>query len=222
MNFLILAAAGSGTRLESQVPKQFHELEGKPLYQHSLWMLDSLCAEAIVVVPGAWLARVGSEVSRLSWADRVRVIEGGRTRQDSVWHGLQQLPGEHGWVLVHDAARPFASAPLVDRVLQGARSCGACVPGIPVSETVKEVEGTWVRRTLDRSRLRIVQTPQGFQLGLLKKAFAEAMKEGFQGNDEASLVERIGNSVQVVEGEIGNLKITWPQDLAVSRRRSSE
>ncbi len=213
MNYLILAAAGTGARFGSEIPKQFQSLDGRPLYLHSLATIEPFCQSGAVVVPPDWVERVRRELESLSWKERFQVVAGGAERQQSVWRGLRGLAAREGLVLVHDAARPFVSAALVQQNLRGAEQRGACIPAVAVADTIKEVEGSRVRRTLDRGTLRAVQTPQGFRLDLLISAFESAIKEGFIGTDEATLVERLGEPVAVVPGEQGNKKITWPEDL---------
>jgi 2-C-methyl-D-erythritol 4-phosphate cytidylyltransferase len=208
---LILAAAGSGTRFGASVPKQFVSLDGVPVYLRALTAFQPHVSETIVVVPALWREQVTRELA--GYAGRICVHAGGPKRQDSVWLGLQQLSGEVKTVLVHDAARPFVSSALIRRVLDAARRSGAAIPGLPVSETVKAVEGGRVVQTLDRTRLVLVQTPQAFARSLLAQAFERAVAEGVYATDEASLVERMGAAVTVVEGEPGNVKITWKEDL---------
>ncbi len=210
---LILAAAGSGTRFGSPVPKQFIPWAGRPLYQASLLRFARFIAEASVVVPSDWVGLIQGELDALGLSSQARAVAGGRERQDSVYQGLLQLGPSIRWVLVHDAARPFVSSRLIEIVLESTRLHGACVPGLPVSETVKEVAGDRVVKTLDRGRLRLIQTPQGFERNLLKTALERAIGEGFLGTDEASLVERLGSPVKVTPGEPGNVKVTWKEDL---------
>lgn len=210
---LILVAAGTGSRFGSTVPKQFLEFRGKPLYQHSLDIFEGLCSDIVVVVPSSWRNRVMRELQDAG-KTRVLVAAGGFERQDSVACGLSKLPVGPEVILIHDAVRPLVSEGLVRRVIEGTRSRGACVPGVPVSETVKEVgEDLTVKRTLDRDLLRLIQTPQGFERGLLSRALEAAAKDGFYGTDEATLVERVGDPVAVVPGDPGNIKVTWPEDL---------
>ncbi len=210
---LILAAAGSGTRFGSLVPKQFVPFQGRPLYQASLLRFAPVVAEAVVVVPADWVDAIQAELDSLGLVCQARAVAGGRERQDSVHQGLLKLGAAIRWVLVHDAARPFVTARLIEAVVQSARLHGACVPGVPVAETVKEVSSDRVVKTLDRACLRLIQTPQGFERNLLKTALERAIREGFLGTDEATLVERIGSPVQVTPGEPGNVKVTWKEDL---------
>jgi 2-C-methyl-D-erythritol 4-phosphate cytidylyltransferase len=208
---LILAAAGSGSRFGSTVPKQFLPLDGVPVYLRSLEPFESQVSQAVVVVPPDWKQRVSCE-TRTLWAGRVSVQAGGDQRQDSVKRGLAALPSVD-IVLVHDAARPFVTTDLIQRVIDETRRSGACIPGLAVSQTVKEVAGSIVVRTLDRARLVLAQTPQGFRRDLLLKAFQQAEEDGFYGTDESILLERLGMPVTVVEGEPGNIKITFRNDV---------
>ncbi|MFB3903029.1 MAG: 2-C-methyl-D-erythritol 4-phosphate cytidylyltransferase [Acidobacteriota bacterium] len=208
---LILAAAGAGSRFGSTVPKQFIPLDGVPVYLRSLEAFEPLVDHAVVVVPAGWIDRVACDM-RERWPGRIRVEAGGEQRQDSVRRGLLALPPVE-IVLVHDAARPYVSRTLIKRVLDESWRSGACIPGLPVSQTVKEVAGSTIVRTLDRRRLVLAQTPQGFRREILWRAFEAAEKDGFFGTDESILVERIGLPVSVVEGEPGNIKITFRQDM---------
>ncbi|HSR69704.1 MAG TPA: 2-C-methyl-D-erythritol 4-phosphate cytidylyltransferase [Acidobacteriota bacterium] len=213
MTGLVLAAAGSGRRFGSEVPKQFLELRGRPLYLHSLETFLTYCGCAVVVVPPDHVDQAEGEVKNLQGGERILVRPGGEQRQDSVRRGLEALPEDADLVLVHDAARPFCSSALIERVIESARLHGGCIPVLPLSDTVKEVEEGQVVRTLERSRLRRVQTPQGFRRPILEEAVRRAAQDGFVGTDEASLVERLGRPVRTVEGEAANVKITWREDL---------
>lgn len=210
---LILAAAGSGSRFGIDTPKQFLRIGKTPVYLLAFASFSSRVSETVIVVPSAWCASVRREVESSLSEFPVRVVEGGTRRQDSVYRGLLALKDEMDMVLVHDAARPFVSGRLVDRVIQKTRVGGACVPAVPVSDTIKEVELDQVSRTLERTRLRHIQTPQGFHRILLLRAFEKAGRENFDATDEASLVENLGEKVYTVEGEPSNRKINWKEDL---------
>ena len=206
---LILAAAGAGSRFGGEVPKQFSSLRGRPLYLHALEPFLEFFEEAVMVVPEAWKARVEKQIRSLPYRGRLILEVGGEQRQDSVYRGLSRLSDSIQLVLVHDAARPFVSMGLIARVLEQTRQSGACLPVVPLRDTVKEVASDRVVRTVDRGR----QTPQGFEINLLRKALVQAQKEGFYGTDEASLVERLGSPVHVVPGDSENIKVTWKEDL---------
>lgn len=215
---LILAAGGSGSRFGAEIPKQFALLDGKSVYLHSLETFLPMVAEIAVVAPQQWIARVTEEIGKLEAPNRIMVQIGGDHRQESVQNGLRRLSSEIRWVLVHDAARPFVSRALVEKVLERMRQTGAAIPVVSVHDTVKEVEAERVIGTLDRSRLRLAQTPQGFRRDLLERAFAAAKTERFLGTDESALVERLGEKVHWVEGESSNIKITWRSDLKAPDR----
>lgn len=208
---LILAAGGTGSRFGSGTPKQFLPFEGRPLYLHALSRFSGFVSRMVVVVPANRLERVEAEVRDLPTPE-IRVVSGGATRQCSVERGLQALPVEIEYVLVHDAARPFVSRELITAVSEGMRRFDACIPVLPVCDTVKEIAEGAVVRTIPREHLGLAQTPQGFLTSLLRRAVEQAQGDQVHGTDEASLVERLGVAVQVVQGDPGNVKITWSQD----------
>jgi len=210
---LVLAAAGSGSRFGSDTPKQFLPLEGKALYLHALENFSSFFEVAVLVLPQGWEERVETQVKSLSYRDRLILEVGGPRRQDSVYQGLNRLGADIEMVLVHDAARPFTSSKLISSVIEQTRQHEACVPVVPVRDTLKQVSDGRIVRTLDREGLSLVQTPQGFEIKLLKRAFQQAIQDGFYGTDEATLVERLGSPVHVVAGESSNLKVTCKEDL---------
>lgn len=196
-------------------PKQFHPLHGKPLLLWTLERLGSLAfVEGIIaVVPANAVCAVKTLLNRLPDRPPVTVIEGGARRQDSVLAGLRALPETCRWVLIHDGVRPFASADLFRRTYEAALRCGAAVCACRAVETVKVVHDGWVRATVPRDRLWLVQTPQVFRRDLLEDAFGTAEAQGWEATDDASLVERLGIRVAVVDGEKTNIKITTPDDL---------
>ena len=220
----VLLAAGSGTRLASAaggVKKQFLRLDGRPLYWRSLRAF-ARCPEVagvVVVFPPADLAAAQAELDALRAREdpgvAVVTAPGGVRRQDSVASGLAALPRACRFVLVHDAARPFADPPLIGRVIDALLAGKkAVIPVLPVTDTIKEMSGGVVARTFDRNALAAVQTPQGFELSLLRQAFAHA-GEDFDVTDDASLVEHFGQDVTTVAGASENRKITNPEDLAL-------
>ncbi|MEJ2077232.1 MAG: 2-C-methyl-D-erythritol 4-phosphate cytidylyltransferase [Acidobacteriota bacterium] len=209
---LILAASGSGTRFGSDVPKQFLPFDGRPLYLHALRRFSGFVGRAVVAVPATWVERVEKEVQG-SIPVSIEVIAGGGTRQSSVEKGLKALPIEIEYVLVHDAARPFVSRDLIVAVSEGMRRFDACIPVLPIRDTVKEIADTAIVRTIPRERLGLAQTPQGFRASLLRRAVEQAQGDRVYGTDEAFLVERLGITVRVVQGDPENVKITWSQDL---------
>ncbi len=214
MTGLILAAAGSGSRFGSQIPKQFLRMGGERLYRLALDPFLPFLDEAVILVPDDWIEMVRQELSGGASRDKkLQVVPGGRHRQDTVSRGLQLLSPPVEVVLVHDAARPFVDAPLIARVIRTVRRGSAAVPILKIRDTVKEVVSGRVERTLERERLGLAQTPQGFPAEVLKEALRQAGQDHFYGTDEASLVERIGMEVQAVEGDPRNLKVTFEGDL---------
>ena len=225
----IILAAGEGsrmTRATGGIAKQFLLWKGFPLYWHSA-LTFRYCARIaglVFVFPASYLEQ---EKARLHELDAVHplglpwlAVPGGALRQDSVRQGLHALQGKANaaWVLIHDTARPFASATLANRVLDSLEA-GACgvIPGIPVTDTIKIVRNNMVETTPERAQLRAVQTPQGFRTDLLAAAHRKAQDEGWQVTDDASLLERCGYLIQVVDGEPQNHKITHPGDLNMLR-----
>jgi 2-C-methyl-D-erythritol 4-phosphate cytidylyltransferase len=215
----VVVAAGSGTRLPGSVEKQFAPLRGRPVVVRALEALAAAReVEAIVlVVPRGREEFARAEMVIAHRVPRVAaVVAGGATRGASVRLGLAAVPASTDWVIVHDAARPLATAALVGRVLEGARETGAAVPAMPVADTLKRADGGVVIDTLDRDGLWAVQTPQAFGQRTLLAAHARAEKEGWETTDDAALVERAGGRVRIVEGERWNIKITEAGDLVVA------
>ena len=210
---LVLAAGGTGSRFGSKIPKQFTELQGQPLYLHALNRFAEFVDQAVIVVPKNWKVIISKQLAVLPYHEKLVLQTGGLKRQESVYRGVLSLTDEMRIILVHDAARPFVSRALISRVIQGVRVRGTCVPTMRLSDTVKQVHGDRILQTLDRDNLRLAQTPQGFKAALLKKALQQALKEGFWGTDESSIVQRVGVEVFVIPGEKGNIKVTWNKDL---------
>jgi len=209
----LIVAAGSGVRFGG--PKQFALLEGRPLVEWSCaaFQTHPHVDGIVLVLPDA----AGGEEYLRRFPKILQVVPGGPRRQDSVAAGFSRLrAGETKLVLVHDGARPFVSAGLIDRVLEAAERTGAAVPVVFSEDTLKDVEGGRVVRTIDRGRVGRAQTPQGFRHELLARALAEAGREGVTGTDEAFLIERLGAPVEAVTGEPENIKITTLLDLAAA------
>ena len=221
--FIILPAAGLGTRMAGPQPKQFLALQGVPILIHSLRAFASVerVTAIYVAVRNTEMERVQAQIAEYGFTDRVHVVEGGDNRQESVSHALAALPAEaDDIVLVHDAVRPLIDAATIDRTIDAVAEFGAAIVGMPAIDTIKQVErtahGALITSTIPREYVVLAQTPQGFRYGLLKRAFAEATADGFVGTDEASVVERAGNPVAVVHGSQVNLKITQPGDLELA------
>ena len=222
----ILPAAGMGTRMGADTPKQFLELDGAPILIHTLRKIASctLVTDIIVATRADEVQRLQERVSKEKFAQQVRVVKGGDSRQESVAEALRIVPEDTEIVLVHDAVRPFVTVEQITRVIEEARRCEAAILGIPAMDTVKEVKRAslpedvaLITGTIPRERLVLAQTPQVFTLKVLKEAFAKAQADGVNASDEAGLVERLGRDVHVVLGSERNMKITKPADMDLAR-----
>jgi 2-C-methyl-D-erythritol 4-phosphate cytidylyltransferase len=221
----IVPAAGRGERLGPGAPKALRLLGGVPMLVHAVRNLAAARHVSLVVVaaPPDQAGEVRALLADHHAGAPLRVVAGGATRRESVRAALAALPDEVGIVLVHDAARPLAPVELVDAVAAAVRAgADAVVPGLPVTDTVKRVEGEVVVETLDRSALRAVQTPQGFRRAVLEEA--HLFPDALDATDDAGLVERAGHPVVVVAGADEAFKVTRPLDLLLaevvwSRRR---
>jgi 2-C-methyl-D-erythritol 4-phosphate cytidylyltransferase/2-C-methyl-D-erythritol 2,4-cyclodiphosphate synthase len=217
---VIIVAAGRSARMGAGEPKQLRDLGGRTIVRRSIDTFDAHPAvgRLVVVLPPDLLPGAAAVVGKT--ARPCAVVAGGDRRQDSVRSGLAALPADIDVVLVHDAARPFADAALVDRVIAGARETGAAVPAVQARDTVKRVgrDGRTVQSTLPRQEIWLAQTPQGFRRAVLDEAVALGAR-GVEATDEAMLAEQAGHRVVVVPGDERNVKITTPEDLAEARRR---
>ncbi len=213
----IVPAAGSGNRMGRELSKQYLSLGGMPLLVHTLKVFEEcpLVDGLLVVVPAQDVEFV-RDTFLLPW--RLKkvdgVIAGGKERQDSVRAGIEALDGETDLVIIHDAVRPFITIELISQCVLAAREEGAVTAGVPVKDTVKEVapDGR-VLKTFDRSLMWLTQTPQAFRRDIIENAHRAAVRDGFRGTDDTSLVERLGIAVRMIRGEYSNIKITTPDDL---------
>jgi 2-C-methyl-D-erythritol 4-phosphate cytidylyltransferase len=209
---VIIVAAGEGQRFGA--PKQFIPLADKAVLEWCLELFEKHIQVAKIILV------LMSDVQKKEYKERYRkithVVTGGEHRQDSVFAGFNQIdPSETDYVLIHDGVRPLVSHELVNRVINATKRSGAAIPVIPVEDTVKLIEGDKIMDTLDRTKIRRVQTPQGFSYQVLKTALSRARDEEYFGTDEATLVERMGGEVALVEGDPKNIKITTPDDLRI-------
>lgn len=213
----IIVAAGRGKRLGSSLPKQFLKVRGRTILEMSVEAFEqNKYVDEIFVAANADYCELTEKLCR-GFSKLKKIVAGGAERQDSVRAALDCLRGENGIVLVHDAARPFVSEAVINAVIEGTADFGAAIPTVPVKDTIRQVDGTG-SRTLQRETLARVQTPQGFRISLLKHAFEKAQAEGFLGTDDASLVERMGINISMVQGEDANRKITTREDLETEMR----
>jgi len=222
----IVPAAGLGTRMGADQPKQFLELDGMPLIIFTLRRLAvcSAITEFLIATRAEDMMWLQDKVAKAALGRPARVIHGGDSRQQSVANALAQVDPATEIVLVHDAVRPFVTPDQVDRVIAEARARGAAILGIPAIDTVKEVKRAslpedvaLISATISRERIVLAQTPQAFSYALIRDAFRKAEQDGMTGSDEAVLVERMGRDVYVVLGSERNLKITRPADMELAR-----
>lgn len=221
---VILAAAGSGRRMGLGMNKAFLLLEGVPVIAHNLRQVSGVPeVERVIVVVRPDEVEEGTAIIKKYQHEyypdlRWELTAGGNERQDSVANALDIIKETEGYVAVHDGARPFATPDVFDRVFAAAKNSGAAVAGVPVKDTTKVVAASGkVLETLERSKLRAIQTPQIFRLSLLREAYEKLRKENLQVTDDAGAVELLGADVVVAEGSYTNNKITTPDDLVWAR-----
>jgi len=217
----IILAAGSGERFRGSLPKQFQKLAGRTLLEICLERFQAHPGiDGIVLVcPAAQLAQAAKTVSTGHFAKVVKVIAGGKTRQESSFAGVTAIPAGVKNVLIHDAARALVPAGIITRVLAALKSEQAVIAVLPAADTIVRVDAAaMVTAVLDRAKLSIVQTPQGFRLEVIRQAHEQAKADGFgNASDDGSLVLRYKLAPLVtVLGDPGNIKITYPQDLAMA------
>ncbi len=221
-NAAIVVMAGRGLRAfeNGSVEKQYADLGGKPMYMHCLMSIaghDSIDF-LVLVVPGGKEEFTRSQVLRMMPHVHVdSIVAGGARRQDSVRIGLDRIPDNTDNVLIHDAARPFLSRELVDRVLRQAALCGACSAAVSPTDTIARRNEKLLGENVDRDSFYLLQTPQCFKSDLLRKAHEKAVSDSALANDDAELVARAGHDVHVVEGNRMNFKITTPADMSIAR-----
>jgi 2-C-methyl-D-erythritol 4-phosphate cytidylyltransferase len=219
----ILVAAGSGIRMKSSLPKQYHLLDGLPMLCHPLLSIDA-CGEiddiVLVLSEKDFDYCRGNVLRPLNLQKPVKCVTGGAERQESVFNGLAEIgtwDRDTDVVVIHDGVRPFIRPQELSACVRQARASGACILGIPVSDTLKRVNpsGT-IDKTLERDAVWRAQTPQAFRYPLIKRAHEYARQESFSGTDDAVLVERLGWDVTILEGSRRNIKITTPEDLMLA------
>lgn len=223
---LLLPAAGVGRRMGSDRNKLLMMLSARPILAWTLQAAVDSSIEWIGIIcqpvdrPDieAMVQPLIDEMKRVGMAKPIEFIQGGDTRQQSVYNGLQALPAEATHVLIHDGARCLATPELFNRCAQAAVKTQGFIAAVPVKDTIKQVDDQrMITHTPDRAQLWAAQTPQGFEVALLKQCHDRGQAEGWQVTDDAALLEKCGVPVSIVEGEETNLKVTTPVDLAIAQ-----
>ena len=222
MNSVIVAAAGKGVRLGASCAKPYVEIRGVPLLVRTVGRFEAIPAidEIVVVVDPAGVDRATALLEKGGARAKVRaVVAGGARRQDSVREGLRAVSEEAAIVLVHDGARPFFSERSAVESIGAAEKTGGAIVAVPLSDTLKRVSGDRIiQETVPRGGLWRAQTPQTFRCSLLREAYEKAYADGFEATDDASVFERAGFPVAVVEGTSSNIKITTPEDVRMAEK----
>ena len=218
MNGVVIVAAGTGSRMNMGINKQFIKLEGKEIIAYTIekFYNNSNIEDIVVVVKEDESEFFKKEILDKYNFKNVKIAYGGKERQDSVYNGLKLLDEKCDVVLIHDGARPFVSDKIIDKSIEEAKEHKAIVVGVPVKDTIKVIDNDKnIVDTPNRSVLWAVQTPQTFYYNILIDAYKDAFKNKFYGTDDAMLVERIGYKVKMLEGSYNNIKITTQEDLNV-------
>jgi 2-C-methyl-D-erythritol 4-phosphate cytidylyltransferase len=216
MNSAIIVAAGQSTRMGLNVDKLFLEVVGRPVIAHT-WKRfnDSACIDEVIVVVRDTMQPVFAALAeRFRFKKPYRIVAGGKERQDSVWNGLEALDHAAEIVSIQDGARPCTTEKLISDAIHAAREAGAAVAAQRVIDTIKETDGgAWITRTVDRSRLWAVQTPQCFRVEIIRRALSVVREKGLVVTDDTTACEQIGQAVKLVESLVPNPKVTQPGDL---------
>ncbi|MBL4950959.1 2-C-methyl-D-erythritol 4-phosphate cytidylyltransferase [Neobacillus sp. OS1-32] len=224
---VIIPAAGQGKRMGAGKNKLLLELDGIPVLIHTLRVFeaDDACAGIILAVHPQDESEIKALIEQYQLTKVCGFAPGGKERQDSIFNALKTVETD-GIILVHDGARPFIQIEQIQLLTELAAKTGAAIIAVPAKDTMKKVKNGVVEATVDRSSLWAVQTPQAFRVSLLKEAYEKADKECFIGTDDASLVERLGQCVAIVEGDYDNIKLTTMEDLyfaeAILKKRKKE
>lgn len=215
----VIPAAGQGTRMNAPINKQYLTLNGKPILAHTLEVFEKseLIHEIILVVNENEFKICRHQVLKPNHFSKVKLVKGGQTRQESVYQGLKAVSVQADLVMIHDGARPLLQEAVIFQSILKTMEYGATTVGVPAKNTIKMIdENGMVISTPQRESLVEIQTPQTFKADLIRKAHDKALKDGFVGTDDASLVEALPHPVKIVTGHYTNLKITTPEDLIIA------
>ncbi|MBD2570337.1 2-C-methyl-D-erythritol 4-phosphate cytidylyltransferase [Anabaena lutea] len=217
--YLLIPSAGTGKRMGANRNKLLLQLRSQPIIAWTMLAAEaasSISWIGIISQPHDW-EDLKAIMADLKLTKPIKLIAGGSTRQESVYNGLQALPADAKQVLIHDGARCLATPDLLNACAEAIRHCSGLIAAVPVKDTIKVVnESGIIQSTPERSQLWAAQTPQGFDVELLKQCHAEGVRQGWEVTDDAALFEKCGIEVRIVPGEETNLKVTTPQDLAIA------
>ncbi|RYL89924.1 2-C-methyl-D-erythritol 4-phosphate cytidylyltransferase [Sporolactobacillus sp. THM7-4] len=217
----VIVAAGQGARMGAGKNKILLTLSGIPVIIHTLRVFenDPDCTGIVLVVNEPEKAAILELLNFYQVSKVIELVKGGKERQDSVYNGLSGLAGNgEDIVLIHDGARPFVTLRHIGRVVECASRSGAALLAVPVKDTVKQVSDRKVLKTLERKSLWAAQTPQAFRLPVIMEAHRSAKKRNLMATDDASLVELLGQEVEIVEGSYRNIKLTTPEDMIIAEK----
>jgi len=218
---VIIPAGGSGSRIKSKKAKQYLSLDQIPILIHTLIVFErmKMINEMILVVPEKDLFYIQKELLPPYKLSKIKsVVAGGKERQDSVKNGLNEISDKTDIVVIHDAVRPFIHEKIISAVVSEAKITGAATAGVMSKDTIKIImRNNLIAETIPRDNVWLTQTPQAFKYKILKKAYEKAHKDKYHATDDASLLERIGQKVKMVEGSYENIKITTPEDIIIAK-----
>jgi 2-C-methyl-D-erythritol 4-phosphate cytidylyltransferase len=214
--YAVIVAGGTGTRMNAGIPKQFLMLKGKPVIWHTLQaFLNSYDdMQIVLVLPQAHLAKGAELVKAMREAERIKIVEGGETRFQSVKNGLKEI-SEPGIVFVHDGVRCLVTVDLIKRCYGQAMVKGSAIPAVAATDSMR-IENAEGHQVIDRAIVRLIQTPQTFRSNILLPAFEQGYNERF--TDEATVIEGTGQPIFLIEGEYNNIKVTHPIDLVIAEK----
>lgn len=220
MVIAVIPSAGKGKRLKSEKPKQFLEINGIPLVVYTLLKFENHpeVDGIILCVSLKYMEFTKNLVSSFSFKKILDIVEGGETRQDSVFSGIKASPPETEIFLVHDAVRPFVSSKLISEVIENTKKYGASVPALPIRDTLNKVKDGKIIQNIDRTDLFAIQTPQGIKAKILKTLLEKAKTSNLIFSDESSLLLHYGYKVKIIKGSFINFKITYPEDLFLAEK----
>ena len=218
--YAVILASGKGERMNCGFPKQFAEIKGKTIIERSIEAFEKNenVDEIIVVSEPSTIEKIKEIVNKNNYKKVTKIIPGGAVRAESSSHGVGEVAVDDAKVLIHDAARPLVSQRIINDCISALDSCDAVHTAIKATDTIIEADDAIMKAATERSRMMQVQTPQGFRAGTIKKAHCLAKKDGFAGaTDDCGIVFRYGLAdIRIVEGDRTNIKITYPEDIAVA------